>query len=406
MSRTSTELNRSSDQSCVGESIWPAPTDHSHVRSDQGSDPVRFGFTVNNGSLSDTTDVALFDRVLGGDLPFAWGTHGPTPDHGPLPTPEEMADFLPPNGRLTRSYEVVHGVQVIGEGPGYLAQVALSPGWMMVRVASDSPSLARTVGQTILERMPTPTEDADPDPAEIRMRVWCNGKSGPRTTWATTRAPSWCETARNYPSVTAEGLQRLIDARPDEAGGMGGSLILFHGPPGVGKTSAIRTLVREWSAWCDFENLTDPEKLLSDPQYLLSVVEGRKANAGADPSPGRLRCLVLEDADNYLRAEAGGREPAISRLLNAADGVLGNMGLLVLLTMNTPARRLNPALLRPGRMIASIGFERFGRTEAQRWLGTSGELPTGEASLAELLQARGDLTQISTASPEVNGGYL
>ena len=87
------------------------------------------------------------------------------------------------------------------------------------------------------------------------------------------------------------------------------------------------------------------------------------------PMSSGCRCLVLEDADNYLHAEAGGREAAVSRLLNTADGLIGNDRLLVLLTMNTPADRLNPALLRPGRMLASIGFERFAQVEARRWLG-------------------------------------
>ena len=368
--------------------------------------PVRFTFTVKDGSLRDTTDVALFDRVLGGDLPFAWGHHGSTPDDRPLPTPEELADYLPVDGHLTRSYEVIQGSEVIGEGPGYIAQIALYPGWMLIRVAADSPKLARSIGDTVLERMAEPPSDEDADPAEIRFRVWSNGRPEPRTTWAASRALSWNETAHNYPSRTAVALDALVEARPGESGRLDGSLLLFHGPPGVGKTSATRVLVREWSDWCDFETVTDPEKLFADPNYLLSVVEGKKPSDVTECDAPRLRCLVLEDADNYLHAEIGAREAAISRLLNTADGLLGNAGLLILLTMNTPARRLNPALLRPGRMFASVGFELFEQAEARTWLGRQENVPVGGISLAEMLHLRGDLGQITTSRETSASGYL
>ena len=152
----------------------------------------------------------------------------------------------------------------------------------------------------------------------------------------------------------------------------------------------MRTLAREWADWCDFETITDPENLFVDPTYLVAVVDGKKPDVGSDDEGDRrFRCLVLEDADNYLHAEAGCREAAISRLLNTADGLVGNDHLLVLLTMNTPAHRLNPAILRPGRMFASIGFRRFGQTEARRWLGQQAAIPVGGISLAELLAVRG-----------------
>ena len=171
----------------------------------------------------------------------------------------------------------------------------------------------------------------------------------------------------------------------------------------------MRTLAREWADWCDFETITDHENLFVDPTYLVAVVDGKKPDVGSDPDDEggrRFRCLVLEDADNYLHAEAGCREAAISRLLNTADGLVGTDHLLVLLTMNTPAHRLNPAILRPGRMFASIGFERFGQTEARRWLGQRAAIPVGGISLAELLAVRGDLGQITSERESTVGGYL
>ena len=371
--------------------------------------PVHFSFTVDNGSLRDTIDVALFDRVMDGSLPFAWGHHGSTSEHLSVPSPEDMASYVDPDARITRSFEVLFGSQVIAEGPGYMVQISVSSGWIMIRVAADSPGLARSVGTASLARMPQPPEDVTADPSEVRLRVWCNSGSGARTTWATATAPSWEEGESNYPMATASSLGLLVATRPDDAGRLGGSLVLFHGPPGVGKTSAVRTLAREWADWCDFETITDPENLFVDPTYLVAVVDGKKPDVGSDPDDEggrRFRCLVLEDADNYLHAEAGCREAAISRLLNTADGLVGNDRLLVLLTMNTPAHRLNPAILRPGRMFASIGFERFGQTEARRWLGQRAAIPVGGISLAELLAVRGDLGQITSERESTVGGYL
>jgi AAA+ superfamily predicted ATPase len=45
----------------------------------------------------------------------------------------------------------------------------------------------------------------------------------------------------------------------------GGRLVLWHGEPGTGKTSAIRALANEWRDWADFQFITDPEEFLANP---------------------------------------------------------------------------------------------------------------------------------------------
>ena len=57
---------------------------------------------------------------------------------------------------------------------------------------------------------------------------------------------------------------------------------------------------------------------------------------------------------------------ALSNLLNLADGFLGDaLQLHVIATVNCPLDRIDPALLRPGRLMASHDFARLTAQEAQ-----------------------------------------
>jgi len=106
---------------------------------------------------------------------------------------------------------------------------------------------------------------------------------------------------------------------------------------------------------------------------------------------GRWRLLILEDAGELIAADARAvTGQALSRLLNVADGLLGQgTRTLVLITTNEPVGKLHPAARRPGRCLADIEFTAFPPSEANEWLATHGQRhlvdkPTPLAELANL----------------------
>lgn len=119
------------------------------------------------------------------------------------------------------------------------------------------------------------------------------------------------------------------------------------------------------------------------------------------------RLVVAEDSDEYLRASARrDAGAALGRLLNLADGILGQgMNVLLLLTTNEETSRLHPALVRPGRCLAAVEFPPFDPTQASAWLGKAVDQ---SMTLAELLERRGDLTRVGIDPPprEPVGQYL
>jgi len=275
---------------------------------------------------------------------------------------------------------------------------------VQVMVTAESADLADEVIGTVRRAVPPP-ERTD---GKARLTMWTVGNGGAPSRhrrWVDT--PRWDAIAGNYPGEVGAALGRLAAlAEPPEHGGR---LLLWYGEPGTGKTTAIRSLGYEWGSWADIHFVLDPEAFFGSPEYLMHVVADEDLWDPRALSTSRWKVLVVEDADDLIRADARiDAGASMSRLLNLTDGILGHgLRVLLLITTNEPMRGLHPAVVRPGRCLADVQFRPFSRAEADAWLGGTGQAPTGQPTLAELYRARGDLDPVAAHhAPDAAGPYL
>lgn len=220
----------------------------------------------------------------------------------------------------------------------------------------------------------------------------------------------------NYPEKVRKELQVLMDV---SAPIKGGKIILFHGPPGTGKTSLIRNIAMQWTNWCHSSYITDPENFLGQSGSMLQVLtwDYSRYIASGTKKKDAYHLLVLEDVDELIAQDAKrSAGQSLSRLLNIGDGLLGqSTNLLILLTTNVPMTELNEAVSRPGRCLAQIHFTHFTYPEAVAWVKTTDKtldpekvLKSGQNyTLAELYQAISATKQINlSVEPHRHGTYL
>ena len=157
---------------------------------------------------------------------------------------------------------------------------------------------------------------------------------------------------------------------------------ILRGPPGTGKTSYLRHLIHKLQPTHRFFCLPITQhQALCHPG--MTNFWARQAAA----HPGQRHIVVLEDAEALLATRHEGNRDSLANLLNVSDGLVGDfLRVQLICTVNCPLDSLDPAVTRPGRLLAGREFRRLRRDEAQR-LATAKNLTLpdqADYSLAEL----------------------
>jgi ATPase family associated with various cellular activities (AAA) len=210
----------------------------------------------------------------------------------------------------------------------------------------------------------------------LTAHFWYRSDQGAQEYTRALDVPNWATIETNYARPTREALTRLMTTAPANDSG---KLILWRGVPGTGKTFALRALAEEWSPWCDFHYIIDPEKFFSDASYMLSTILH---------SSDKWRVVVLEDAGEMLAKDARTQVgQGLSRLLNVCDGLVGqSLKVMVLISTNEDIGTMHEAVTRPGRCLSSINFEALDVGTANQWLQNhnAGQSVVKRHTLAEL----------------------
>jgi hypothetical protein len=355
--------------------------------------PLPLSGAVDDGDrLVDVVDLLALDAFVTGREPFGRTSY--------LENVRADAPLTTDDARVVRDAVEEDGHGRLSVGDGWTLHVTR---WTQSRrarvtVTAISAELAETV-------LATATADAvqepEPAPESVPIGFWHFGTHGPRRVQREIDAAPWETIRSNYARPVAETLERLMTL---DGTVVNGRLLLLHGEPGTGKTTALRALAQQWRSWCQVDCVLDPERLFNDPAYLMGVALG----SGDDDEP-RWRLLMLEDCDELISGEAkASAGQSLSRLLNLTDGLLGQgRNALIAITTNEDLASLHPAVVRPGRCLASIQVGRLPYAEAVAWLGTTAGVGPDGATLAELyaLKTGAHPVTVPTTAP-ATGMYL
>lgn len=118
---------------------------------------------------------------------------------------------------------------------------------------------------------------------------------------------------------------------------------LLRGVPGSGKTSLVGAIAGHYKR--DIYILSLNEDSMSDTRLLNLISSVKKGSI-----------VLIEDIDAAFNKREGGKDGVtFSGLLNALDGVASPDDLVLFMTTNHP-EKLDPALIRPGRIDRTMDF--------------------------------------------------
>lgn len=129
------------------------------------------------------------------------------------------------------------------------------------------------------------------------------------------------------------------------------SLLLLHGDPGAGKSNLLKNLILE----AEEDVIYVPPSMvsvISSPGFIPFMIQNSK------------NFLIIEDAEEILSTE---RNSGTNNLLGICDGFLKDaLKLKIICTFNCDLKKVDPALLRKGRLYFEHKFTALTIEEGQR----------------------------------------
>lgn len=123
------------------------------------------------------------------------------------------------------------------------------------------------------------------------------------------------------------------------------NILLLIGPPGTGKTTFIRGLIKHSKATV---SLSYDEKALNMDSLFINFFEDTTSNI-----------LLIEDADTHVKSRESGNE-LMKRFLNVADGISSDVNKKIVFSTNLPnIKDIDSALIRPGRCFDVLQFRKL-----------------------------------------------
>ena len=171
----------------------------------------------------------------------------------------------------------------------------------------------------------------------------------------------------------------------------GSGLMIFHGKPGCGKTTYIRSLIKDSER--PFLYL-DP-KMLSQVTGNSSMLELLIENRGA--------VIIIEDCEKLIQARSSkGAESELNTLLNITDGLLGDsLDLKFICTFNSPLSTIDSALLRKGRLKVIYEFKELEKSRVNEIADMIGkkDIPNKDMAICDIYNWEpGKMEEIKTGS--------
>lgn len=129
------------------------------------------------------------------------------------------------------------------------------------------------------------------------------------------------------------------------------SLLLLHGDPGAGKSNLLKNLILE----AEEDVIYVPPSMvsvISSPGFISFMIENKK------------NFLIIEDAEEILSTE---RNSGTNNLLGICDGFLKDaLKMKIICTFNCDLKKIDPALLRKGRLYFEYKFGALSKEEGQK----------------------------------------